>query len=88
MKFILFVIILVFDYSFEKHMEEFSLLESNENKKYTIKEDAPLKKFKLDYFLGNGDSKTYKNNGNFIYVDKLEYDIEEHEIKIKVIVYG
>ena len=87
MKFILFVVILVFNYSFEKYMEEFSLLESNENKKYSIKEDEPLKKFKLDCFLGNSDSKTYKNNGNCIYVDKLEYDIEEHEIKIKVIVY-
>ena len=89
MKLMLLLFMILFKSSLERNVAIDSPLENYENKKYpTYKNSLFKSQFKVDGFLGNGDSKTYTTNGYCVYLDKLEFDKNLNEIEVKVTVYG
>ena len=89
MKLMLLLFMILFKSSLERNVAIDSPLENYENKKYpTYKNSLFKSQFKLDGFLGNGDSKSYTTNGYCVYLDKLEFDKNLNEIEVKVTVYG
>ena len=88
MKLMLPLSILLLALSFENIVALYNFLEKGETKEYKRNVNSfSIKNLTLDGYLGNGESKEYTSNGYCIYLDKLEFDKELTEIKVKVTVH-